>query len=124
MRWLLVLLLTASSAAAQTPASGFGPFQCPHTTIGWSLQWSGPITSASYDSGNQLLFIVFNYKTVQAFSNVPIGLMQSLSQTQQPIAIYNSSIISGYHQILLSEKDNCPLSWEFGGNPYGYIWTD
>jgi len=113
-------LLWAGQAAAQAA------FPCPKSTIGWALQWpaSASITSASYDSGTKLLYIVFNYTIAQAFNNVPIGIMQSLSYTQNPLAIYNTTLTSAYQQILLTQKDNCPLSWEFGGNPYGYVLTN
>ena len=92
-------------------------------TIGWALQWPPPLTSASYDSGTALLYIVFNYTQVQAFSNVPIGIMQGLSYTQNPLAIYNGSIVPSFHQLLLTEKVACPLQWESNGQPYGYFWT-
>ncbi len=122
---MAALLLMTAAASAQTPGSGYSPFVCPQTTIGWALSWSGPMSSASYDSASQLLFVTFNNgSVVQAFSNVPIGIIQALSYTQNPSAIYYGSIVPNYHQILLTEKDHCTLSWEWGGNSYGYIWTD
>ena len=118
-------LLFAAPAAAQTPASGYAPFPCPQTTIGWALQWQGPLSSASYDSQSQILFVTFNNGSiVQAFSNVPIGIMQSLSYTKNPSAIYYGSIVPNYHQLLLSEKDHCTMRWEYQGLLGGYIWTD
>jgi hypothetical protein len=121
----LILALLTFSAPAQAQGTGRAAFPCPQTTIGWALQWpaSATITSASYDSDTQLLYIVFNYTIAQAFSNVPIGMITSLSYTQAPLPIYNSSIAPYYHQILLTEKDNCTLQWEFGGQPYGYLWS-
>ena len=116
---LLALLGLLPSAAFAQAA-----FPCPKATIGWALTWPGPLTSASYDSGTSILYIVWYGTIPQAFANVPIGIMQALSYTQQPSQIYYSSIVPNYHQILLSEKDNCPLSWEFGGAPQGYIWTN
>lgn len=121
------LLALTIPASAQVPPSGYSPFPCPQTTIGWALQWpqQAILTSASYDSGTKLLYLGFyNSSIVQAFSNVPIGIMQSLSYTQTPLAIYNGSIVPSYHQILLTEKDHCTLQWESGGQPYGFIWTD
>jgi len=87
-----------------------GCFPCPKMTIGWALQWpaSAVITSASYDSSTQLLYIVKNYKTVQAFANVPIGIIIGLSYTQNPNAIYNGSILPYFQQVTLNPKDNCP----------------
>jgi hypothetical protein len=38
-----------------------------------------------------------------------------------PVYIYNTSLIPLYQQLLLTEKDNCPLSWENAG---GYIQTN
>jgi hypothetical protein len=123
--WFAALaLLAALPANAQVPPSGRAAFPCPYATIGWALSWTGKtITSASYDSGTQILYLVFNYTRAQAFYPVGVGVMTSLSYTQNPMAIY-PTIVSQYHQLLLTEKDNCPLKWEFGGNGYGYIWTD
>ena len=131
-----LLLLTAPAIAqwdpaqnipgqANTPASGYAPTPCPQTTSGWALQWSGPLSSASYDTGSQVLFITFNNGSiVQAFSNVPLGIMQALSYTQNPSAIYYGSIVPGYHQLLLTEKDHCTLRWEYQTLTEGFIWTD
>ena len=123
----LVLGLWASLAFAQStvPPQGFALFPCPQTTIGWALQWpaSAVITSASYDSGTQILYIVFNYTNAQAFTNVPIGIIQSLSHTQNPLAIYNGSIGNTYHQALLTEKDNCVFYFEANTQPTHYFWT-
>jgi hypothetical protein len=131
----LLLLLSAATASAQrvqnipgqanTPASGYAPTPCPQTTSGWALQWSGPLSSASYDMGTQVLFLTFaNGSIVQAFSNVPLGIMQALSYTQNPSAIYYGSIVPSYHQLLLTEKDHCTLRWEYQGLTEGFIWTD
>ena len=125
MRFLIAFLLLTTAASAQVqPGSGGYGGPCPQTTAGWSLSWAPPITSASWDSQTGLLYMVFNYKTAQAFSGVPQGIIQALSQTKTPIYLYNSTIVRSYHQILLSEKDNCPLRWEYQGLPEAYIWTD
>ncbi len=116
MRLVLILVFLLSSV----PAFAQAAFPCPKTTIGWALQWPGPITSASYDSQDRLLYIVWNNTQAQAFANVPTGIMVALSYTQTPSYIYYGSLVPAYHQILLSQKDNCPLSFE-GGH---YIWTD
>jgi hypothetical protein len=102
------------------PANAQAAFPCPTTTIGWALQWPGPITSIAYDSQDQLLFVIWNNTRAQAFDKVPTGIMVALSYTQNPSAIYYGSLVPAYHQILLSQKDNCPLSFEGGG----HIWTD
>jgi hypothetical protein len=122
LAFALVILAAPTSAQVQPGSGGYGG-PCPHTTGGWSLSWPPPITSASWDSQTGLLYMVFNYKTAQAFSNVPLGIIQALSQTKNPSSIY-STIMRSYHQILLSEKDNCPLRWEYQGLPEAYIWTD
>ena len=116
MRLLLALGFSFLSTACFAQAA----FPCPKTTIGWALQWPGPITSASYDSQDQLLYIVWGNTRAQAFTKVPTGIMVALSYTQNPSAIYYGSLVPAYHQILLSQKDNCPMSWEGGS----YIWTD
>jgi hypothetical protein len=103
-------------------------FPCPYITFGWALQWpaSAVITSASYDSGTQLLYLVFNTNQAQAFTNVPIGIIQSLTNTQNPLQMYNSIINPTYHQALLTEKDNCPIHYQIDDTPQGqagYFWT-
>ena len=118
------IFLFAFSAFAQVPPSGFTPFPCPASTGGWTIQWSGPITSASYDNVTQMLYIVWNYKIVQAFANVPVGIQQALTYTTNPQQIYNNSIIPGYHLVMLSEKDHGPLQAEFGRVPYALIYMD
>ena len=109
---LILLSRTPSFAQAASP--------CPKSTIGWALSWSGPITAALYDSQAQLLYIIWYNKIPQAFYPVPITVMQQLSNGANPVPIYNTIIINQYQQILLSQKDNCPLSWEAGG---GYLFT-
>ena len=133
----VLLLLYAATAAAQqggspsipgqanTPASGYAPTPCPQTTSGWALSWSGPLSSASYDMSSQVLFLTFNNGSiVQAFSNVPLGIMQALSYTQNPSAIYYGSIVPGYHQLLLTEKDHCTIRFEYQTLTEGFFWTD
>lgn len=122
MVWHLQRLI--ATALVFAPVAANAGFPCPQTTIGWALSWPGPLTSAAYDSASGLLFITFYGTRTQAFSNVPLGIMQSLSYTQNPIAIYNSTLIPSYHQILLTEKDHCPLQWEYQGTTQGYLWTD
>ena len=123
---LLALAATASQAQTRTPASGYAPFPCPRSTTGWTLQFPPPLTSVSYDSSTQLLYVVFNYTTAQAFVSVPVSVMQLFTsfQTQPPSTIYNSTVVPNYHQTLLSEKDNCVMQWEFGGNAYGPMLTN
>lgn len=114
MRWifLLALLLPAQARAQFMP--------CPSTTIGWSQSWTtGSLTSAAYDSQSQLLFVVFNYKTVSAYSNVPYGVIQGFTSTSNPTAYYNSAVVPRYHALALSEQVDCPLLFEDGR----YIWT-
>lgn len=131
-RYLQRLILAAALALAPIVAQaqvqpgfgGFNPQTCPHTTGGWSLSWQPPLTSASWDSQTGLLYVVFYGRITQAFSNVPIGVIQALGQTKNPINIYNNAIIPNYHQVLLSEKDHCALRWEYQGLPESYIWTD
>ena len=119
---LILALIWASPALPQAA------FPCPYITFGWALQWpaSAVITSASYDSGTQLLYLVFNYTNAQAFTNVPIGIIQSLTNTHNPLQMYNSIISTTYHQALLTQKDNCPLHWQTDDTPQGqdgYLWT-
>lgn len=108
IRALLVALLIGLPSLARAQAAT----PCPTTTIGWALQWPGPITAALYDQQSQLLYIIWNYTIAQAFSNVPTSVMQSLSNQSNPVNIYNYTIIPGYHQLLLTQKDNCPLQIE------------
>lgn len=118
MRFLTLLaLLFAAPAHA---ATGFAATPCPRSTIGQSWSYPPPITGVSYDSQDQLLYVIWNYRTAQAFSNVPVSIIYLFSNGNNPVTAYNNAIVPQYHQILLSQKDNCPISWEQGG----YIWTD
>jgi hypothetical protein len=96
---------------------------CPYFTAGWSQQWSNqPILFASWDSTTQLLYIVFATGQVSAFSNVPLGVIQSFSNlaTGNPMPYYQSIVQPNYHALLLSAPQNCPIKNESGG----YLWTD
>lgn len=110
---LLVGLVAPGTAAAQA-------IVCPLSTIGWTQTWSPPLTSASYDSGTQLLYVVWNYTTVFAFSNVPLRVINTFSNNPNPVNVYNSYVAHVYHSILLAQSNNCPLLWENGA----YLWTD
>ena len=121
---LLAIATFVAPATAQV-LPGYGGFgqPCPLTTGGWSLQWRPPLTSASWDSSTGLLYVSFG-TVVQAFSYVPIGAIQALSASKNPLPIYTNTIVPRFHQILLSEKDHCPLRWEYQGTAGAYIWTD
>ena len=56
--------------------------------------------------------------------SVGAGIMQALSYTQNPSAIYYGSIVPSYHQILLTEKDHCTIRFEYQGLAEGFFWTD
>jgi hypothetical protein len=93
---------------------------CPFVTIGWSQSWyNQPILSANYDSGTQLLFIVFSTQFVTAFSNVPTSIMTALSQAPNPMLYYSTIIYPTFHPLVLAQVDNCPLRYETGA----YIWS-
>lgn len=102
--WLyaLALLLTP-------PATAQGVFPCPHITSGWALSWPPPLTSVTYDMESQILYVVFNYTTVYAYSHIPVGVMVSLSYTQHPVPVYNDLIAPVYEQLTLDPKTHCPV---------------
>jgi hypothetical protein len=111
--WLHALILALWTLLAPAVALAQrvqGVFPCPKMTSGWALQWPPPLTSASYDMGTKLLYIVFNYTSVHAFANVPVGIIISLSYTQNPSAIYYGSILPAYEQVTLDPKTLCPVS--------------
>lgn len=94
---------------------------CPYISFGWGQQWpTGDIQSASYDQVAQILYIIFRNQKPQAFWNVPVGAIQSFSNTRDPAATYRTSVLPSYPMILLDEKTNCPILQEAGG----YICTN
>jgi hypothetical protein len=98
----ILLLLTAFPAAAQT-------FVCPRVTIGWAKQWpTSQITSASYDSGAKVIYIVQAHTIPEAYAQVPTSIITQFSNTQNPYQVY-LQLRSQYPQILLTQKDNCPV---------------
>lgn len=119
---VLLFLLTPLTAQAQA-------FVCPFVTIGWAKQWSGKqISSASYDSALQLLYVVFPTATVDgkpvsnyvsAFSGVPTSVMTGFSSTPDPMSYYLSAVQPRYHSLLLAQSNNCPVLYETGA----YLWT-
>ncbi len=70
MRWLVALLLLTSSALAEPPAQ-----PCPSISAGWTIPFSGPITSVGYDQTAQMLDVAFG-PVMTTFANVPLGVMQ------------------------------------------------
>ena len=110
-RALLAALLALAAPAHAT---------CPHMTDGWAQTWSGPIQSASYDRYAQVLYLVSATQTVAAFSGVPFGVMQSLTRAQNPYQFYATRILNTYHQVLITEKENCPVLTEDGL----YVWVN
>lgn len=120
MRAMLVGVVLAMLVGTPLAAAPFQP--CPLTTIGWALQFSGPITAVLYDTSSQLMYVVFNNTAASAFSNVAIGVMQAFSsaQTQAQVQqVYQSQLLPNYHPLLLAETNNCPLLFENGV----YIWA-
>lgn len=117
MRALFLLFIFASMISATFAAPPATP--CPYTTIGWAMQYppSATITSVSYATDQQILYVVFNSTTVSAFSNVPIGIMQAFSATTNPLTIYNGSVVHAFHPIMLSTPSNCPLLNDDGVTP-------
>ena len=63
-----------------------------------------------------------SFRAVQAFANVPYGVMQGLTYTQNPMQVYQNTVLS-YPMLMLTEKDDCVLQWEFGRQPYAPIRT-
>jgi hypothetical protein len=116
IRALLAFLLLAAPARAQ-PA-----YPCPQISFGWSQQWwNQPISSASYDSVSQLLYVVFSPPSnVSAFSNVPLNVFSTFAQAGNPLSFYSCCVLPRYHALLLSTQNNCPILFETGA----YIWTD
>jgi hypothetical protein len=116
MRWLVALLLLTSSALAEPPAQ-----PCPSISAGWTIPFSGPITSVGYDQTAQMLDVAFG-PVMTTFVNVPLGVMQGFQNTSNANALvyYNSIVVPSYHALFLFQQNNCPMTLESGG----YLWTD
>ena len=106
--------LLAAPAAAVPPAQ-----PCPSISAGWTIPFSGPITSVGYDQTAQMLFVAFG-STMTMFAGVPIGVMQAFQNTKDPLTLYNSAVVPSYHALFLFQQNNCPLQFESGG----YLWSD
>ena len=115
MKWIALLL-----AVLATPVSAAPFFPCPSFTSGWSIQGPGPITSVMYDQDTQLLYVIFNSTFASAYSNVPISIIQTFSNSNNLMTTYQTYVVPNYHALLLEEKYNCAILNEAGG----YIWTD
>jgi hypothetical protein len=114
---LIALVASASAADAVPPAQ-----PCPYVSTGWTQSYSsGSISSVSYSTDTQMLFVVFGQTTVSAFSNVPVSVMQAFSATQTPISVYNSAVVHSYHAMLLAQPTNCPFFNDNGTQP---LWSD
>ena len=120
MRWLVVLLFLTAPTLAEPPAQ-----PCPSIDVGWTIQYpsplvpSSPITSVGYDQTAQMLYVAFG-PVMTIFANVPLGVMQGFQNTRDPLALYNSVVVPGYHALFLFQQNNCPMALESGG----YLWTD
>jgi hypothetical protein len=120
MRWLALFALLASPAGAVPPAQ-----PCPSISAGWTVQYpnslvaSSPITSVGYDQTDEMLFVAFG-SVMTTFVNVPLGVMQGFQNTRDPLMLYNTIVVPGYHALFLFETNNCPMAFENGG----YLWTD
>lgn len=118
MLWRLFFALALFAAPGTARAQAF---VCPFVTIGWSQTWPGQqLSSASYDSGLQLLYVIFNNTTAFAFFNVPTSVQIAFANTTNPMQTYELLVANTYHSILLAQQNNCPLVYENGA----YIWTD
>lgn len=116
-RWRVFLVVVAAlffaRAARAAPAT-----VCPQSTISWAVNYtSQPIQSVSYDSTTQYMYVVFTTQVVWAFYGVPTSLMQTFSQTKNPMQIYQNSLLGRYHVMLLFETNNCPIMNENGLSP-------
>lgn len=120
MRWLAIILLFVTPVSAVPPAQ-----PCPSIGAGWTIQYpsplvsSSPITSVGYDQTAQMLYVAFG-PAMTTFAGVPLGVMQGFQNTRDPLTLYNSVVVPGYHALFLFQQNNCPLQLEAGG----YLWTD
>ena len=120
MRWLAALILLATPAGAVPPAQ-----PCPMFSAGWTIQYpsplvaSSPITSVGYDQTDEMLFVAFG-SAMTMFVNVPLGVMQGFQNTRDPLALYNSTVVPGYHALILFQTNNCPIEYETGA----FLWAD
>lgn len=105
---LCLLMVLAGRACAQV-------FPCPLVSFGWSQTWKPPstVTSASYDSAAQVLYITLNAVVVEAYTPVPFGVIQSFTTTPNPYQLY-TQVRAQYNQILLNQKQNCPTLQQNG----------
>jgi hypothetical protein len=111
---VVALVVVAGTALAEPPAQ-----PCPSINAGWTIPFSGPITSVGYDQTAQMLDVAFG-SVMTTFANVPLGVMQGFQNTTNPLALYNSLVVPSYHALFLFQQNNCPLQLESGG----YLWTD
>ncbi len=118
MRFLAAFLVLLGLAASARAAAPFRP--CPYVSAGWSLQFSGPITSVQYDQSYPLLYVIFNNVTASVFVGVPLGVMTAFQQSGNPSMVYKNYVLPSYHALLLAQIDNCPLFFENGAP----IWSD
>lgn len=114
----LIFCLATDVARAASPV-----YPCPYFTLGWAQSYTGgAITSVSWSSTPQALFVVFNFTQVSAFADVPYSVAQAFASAgNNPAQVYSLQVLPRYHAMLLAEQTNCPLLNE-AGNPQ--IWTD
>ena len=113
MRVILAALFVILAAPAQAASP------CPYLTFGWTTQWqTGTLQSAAYDQEAQVLYVVSFTQIVAAHSGVPLGVFQSFTRASNPYQFYTGSIASTYPQMMIFEKDNCPVLLESGQ----YLW--
>jgi hypothetical protein len=88
MRRLASILLLATPALAEPPAQ-----PCPSINAGWTIPFSGPITSVGYDQTAQMLDVAFG-SVMTTFANVPLGVMQGFQNTMPTSPLGNGWICS------------------------------
>ena len=111
----------AALALLPTPALAQAYIPCPQMSFGWTTQWQGgTLQSAAYDQAAKVLYVASFTQVVAAFSGVPLSTFQSFTRARNPYQFYTTSIVPAYHQLLVYEKDNCPVLLENGL----YLWID
>jgi hypothetical protein len=72
-----------------------------------------------YDQADMVLYLAPLYARSTAYMPVPYSVVQQIQAAQNPNPIF-ASIPKTYHELMLSNPDNCPLRSQAGG----YMWSD
>lgn len=102
-----------------TPAGVQPVFQpCPAIWL-WPQVRPDYYTPTFYDPASQILYLAVSYARSLAYQPVPQSVVTQIETVQNPQSIY-ASLPKDYHEVMLSNPDNCPLRAQSGA----YLWSD